>query len=269
MSAFEVAVLASGSKGNATAVCYDGWTCLVDMGISCRQTLTKLKQLGLKPEALQGVFLTHEHSDHVRGLMTFAKRYEVPIYASAGTWTGLPELKELLQDRARLLQPRQELEGLSIKSFPVSHDALEPVGYTFEVDTHKFAYVTDTGFINQPIKEAVQEAEVLLVEANHDLEMLRTGSYPQVLKKRILGTKGHLANTAAGWLLAGLPHLPQDVFLAHLSQENNRPELALATVSEIVHKQREEAELNIYVASQEQIIKNYQGEDFYEKNIFE
>ena len=155
-----------------------------------------------------------------------------------------------------------------MRNFAVSHDARQPVGYTFTAAAHKLAYVTDTGFVTDAIKDAVRGAETLYLEANHDVQMLKEGSYPYVLKKRILSTKGHLDNTAAGWLLAGMSPVPGEIFLAHLSQENNRPEVALASVRQILAKAGQGAGIKIYVTTQDQTLKNFSEEDYHEQNIF-
>lgn len=267
MSNFRVAVLASGSKGNATVIQCAHQSFLVDAGISCRQIVSRMHSIGLKPEALEGVFITHEHSDHIKGLETFAKKYPIPIYASCGTLQGVREQADIALSQCREMQ-KLTFGDVGIDSFAVSHDALEPLGYTFTEGVHKLAYVTDTGFITDAIKQAVQGAETILLEANHDVQMLKEGTYPYVLKKRILSTKGHLDNMAAGWLLAGMTPLPQEIFLAHLSQENNSPETALEAVQAVLAKTGTTTKIKIYVTSQDRVIKNFTGEDYHEENIF-
>lgn len=268
MKHFEVAVLASGSKGNATVIHGGGATFLVDVGISCRQLVHRMEAAGFTPDQLDGVFLTHEHRDHVQGLETFCKKFQVPVYASSGTWAGVEQSLHFLPVQRRFLEPQLEFARVRVENFAVSHDALEPVGYTFTTALHKLAYVTDTGFVTQNIKEAIQGAETLYLEANHDVKMLKEGSYTYSLKKRILSTKGHLDNTAAGWLLAGMSPLPREIFLAHLSQENNRPELALEAVRHILAKSGQAQDIKIYVTTQDGTIKNYLGEENHEQNIF-
>ena len=268
MTHFEVAVLASGSKGNATVIRGAGQTFLVDVGISCRQLVNRMRDVGFDPETLSGVFLTHEHIDHVKGLETFSKNFAAPIFASAGTWAGVREERHFLPAHYRVLAGDLTFDQVRVGNFAVSHDAREPVGYTFTAAAHKLAYVTDTGFVTDAIKTAVRGADTLYLEANHDVQMLKDGSYPYVLKKRILSTKGHLDNTAAGWLLAGMSLLPHEIFLAHLSQENNRPEVALASVRQILAKSGQGAGIKIYVTTQDHTIKNFTGEDYHEQNIF-
>ena len=274
MSCFQVAVLASGSKGNATVMRCECGIVLVDAGISCRRIAQGMQKLGLHPENLDAVFITHEHIDHVKGLETFAKKYPVPIYASRGTWQGirqtLPRLDLKLCNR-QVLAPQTEitLGGLQVRSFSVSHDALEPAGYLFRSKGHVFGYVTDTGYVSDVVKRELEGAEVLVIESNHDPILLKNGRYPPPLQKRILGTRGHLANATAGHLLATLQTLPGQVFLAHLSQENNTPDLALNTVRSIVMQQHPKANIQFYVTSQDEVVKNKEWEDYHEQNIFE
>ena len=274
MSCFQVAVLASGSKGNATVMRCESGMVLVDAGISCRRITQGMQRLGLRPENLDAVFITHEHIDHVKGLETFTKKYPVPVYASAGTWRGikltLPRL-DLQKCNRHILAPQTEITmgGLQVRSFSISHDALDPVGYLFRCKGHTFGYVTDTGYISDIMKRELEGAEVLVIETNHDPFMLKNGRYPPALQKRILGTRGHLANETAGHLLAGLRRLPRQVFLAHLSQENNTPGLAEATVRSIVMRQRPGANIQFYVTSQDEVVKNKEWEDYHEQNIFE
>ena len=193
MSCFQVAVLASGSKGNATVMRCESGMVLVDAGISCRRIMQGMQKLGLRPENLDAVFITHEHIDHVKGLETFAKKYPVPIYASRGTWQGirqtLPRLDLKLCNR-QILAPQTEvtLGGLQVRSFSVSHDALEPAGYLFRSKGHVFGYVTDTGYVSDVVKRELEGAEVLVIESNHDPILLKNGRYPPPLQKRIKRT---------------------------------------------------------------------------------
>ena len=274
MSCFQVAVLASGSKGNATVMRCEAGMVLVDAGISCRRIVQGMQKLGIRPSDLNAVFITHEHIDHVKGLETFTKKFPVPVYASTGTWRGvkqtLPRL-DLQLCNWHILAPQTELTlgGLQVRSVSVSHDALEPAGYVFRCKGHMFGYVTDTGYVSDVLKRELDGAEVLVIESNHDPVLLKNGHYPPLLQKRILGTKGHLANETAGHLLATLQTLPWQVFLAHLSQENNTPDLALNTVRSIVMQKHPKAKIQFYVTSQDEVVKNKEWEDYHEQNIFE
>ena len=182
MSCFQVAVLASGSKGNATVMRCEAGMVLVDAGISCRRIVQGMQKLGLHPENLDGVFITHEHIDHVKGLETFTKKYPVPIYASAGTWRGikqtLPRIDLQLCNR-HIFAPQTELTlgGLQVRSFSVSHDAQEPAGYSFRCKGHTFSYVTDTGYVSDIVKRELDGAEVLVTAEKRKLSAGASEAY--------------------------------------------------------------------------------------------
>lgn len=254
---FKISVLASGSKGNATVISADGKNFLIDAGISCRQLVQRLREAGYQPEDLDGVLLTHEHRDHVSGLSVLNRKYHLPVFANEATWRYIPQRGEMERACCRLLPKCLETDGLKITSFNVPHDAAGTVGYVFTCAGARCVYLTDVGFITEEIKENVAGADTLLLEANHDEEMLKKGTYPYALKQRILGTRGHLSNNAAGWLLAQMERLPGEVFLAHLSQENNTPQLALNTVRGMLDAKEIGESTKIYVASQDNIVKNF------------
>lgn len=254
---FKISVLASGSKGNATVISAGGKNILIDAGISCRQLVQRLREAGLQPEDLDAVLLTHEHRDHVNGLPVFSRNYHLPVFANEATWRYIPQRGELERASCRLMPKLLETDGLKITSFAVPHDAASTVGYVFTCAGARCVYLTDVGFITKEIKENVAGADTLVLEANHDEEMLKKGTYPYVLKQRILGTRGHLSNNAAGWLLSQMERLPGEVFLAHLSQENNTPQLALKTVRGILDAKELGEDTQIYVTSQDNILKNF------------
>lgn len=254
---FKISVLASGSKGNATVISAGGKNILIDAGISCRQLVQRLRDVGLQPEDLDAVLLTHEHRDHVSGLPVFSRSYHLPVFANEATWRYIPQRGELERASCRLMPKLLETDGLKITSFAVPHDAASTVGYVFTCAGARCVYLTDVGFITEEIKENVAGADTLVLEANHDEEMLKKGTYPYALKQRILGTRGHLSNNAAGWLLSQMERLPGEVFLAHLSQENNTPQLALKTVRGILDAKELGEDTQIYVTSQDNIVKNF------------
>lgn len=254
---FKISVLASGSKGNASIITAGGKNFLIDAGISCRQLTQRMKDIGMQPEDLEGVLLTHEHRDHIGGLPVFCRKYHLPVFANEATWRGLPLKNEMEHSSCRLLPKSLETDGLKITSFAVPHDAAGAVGYVFSYAGSRCVYLTDVGFITEEIKNNVAGADTLVLEANHDEEMLKKGSYPYALKQRILGTRGHLSNKAAGWLLSQMQRLPGEVVLAHLSQENNTPQLALDTVRGMLQMRDDGGDTQIYVASQDEIVKNY------------
>lgn len=267
MSSFQIAMLASGSKGNAAVILNREQYFLVDMGLSCRELVKRMKVIQLKPEQLSAVFITHEHIDHIKGLATFTKKYAVPIYTSERTWRAiLNKEKNILRSGCHIIATKINYNNVSVSSFEVPHDAADPHGYIFEdlESGSKCCYLTDTGFVTDTVITAVNNADTLVLEANHDVVMLKNGSYPQVLKQRILSTRGHLSNDSAGMLLANMPKLPKHIFLAHLSEENNKPNLALETVQRMLQKAGK-AQPAILVAAQNEVVTNYAPP---EQNIF-
>ena len=257
---FQVVMLASGSKGNAALISTDSQRFLVDVGISCRELVKRMQQVGASPEELDGVFVTHEHVDHVKGIVTFAKKYQVPLYASQGTWRAVfSRYPELNRANCRLTGQRLLVGDVSIACFATSHDAAQPQGYSFlwRSGETKCTYVTDTGFVTPALREAVLGSDVLVLEANHDVEMLKNGSYPYELKQRILGTRGHLSNNTAGQFLLQLEKMPRRIFLAHLSEQNNLPKLALDTVKNILDSKKRLQETRLLVANQHQPVADY------------
>ena len=217
--------LASSSGGNAALVRGGGALVLIDAGISARRIAQSLAQLGLSLAELSCVLITHEHSDHTAGLKTLTKKCGVPVYASRGTAQFLPCAGASI--RPFFAGERFEVGGLTIRSFRTSHDAADSVGYRIDAPEGSLGILTDTGYVTEEAAETLEGVELLLLEANHDVEMLREGPYPYYLKQRILGDRGHLSNeTAAEFALRCAANGTRDFLLAHLSAENNTPALA-------------------------------------------
>lgn len=226
----EFYTLASSSAGNAALVCHERTRILIDAGISCRRITQALAALGLAPDDLDGVLITHEHIDHVRGLAALCKKCGAPLYASSGTAAAL----RCPDGRLRAFSAGDgfTVGALRVKSFRTSHDARESVGYRIDSGEGSLAVLTDTGYVTDEARAAACGADMLLLEANHDPAMLKNGPYPYYLKQRILSEYGHLSNDAAAdfaleCALAGT----RDILLAHLSGENNTPQLAEYTVA--------------------------------------
>lgn len=230
----ELCTLASGSSGNSLLVT-DGRThVLVDAGISCRRICTGLKELGVEPTELAGVLITHEHSDHISGLTTLTKQLRLPVYASPGTGRQLCYRIAFLEELLRPVVPGEgfSIGGLAIESFPTSHDAAESVGYALSAGGRKAAVVTDLGYVTEAVLRGIRGADLLVAEANHDVEWVQSGPYPYHLKARILGDRGHLSNEAGAELAAlAAESGTRAVVLAHLSRENNTPARAWETAA--------------------------------------
>lgn len=231
-----LASIASGSSGNCIYIGSENHHLLVDVGIGRKRVEEGLAALELSPADLDGILITHEHSDHVNGLGVLSRRYEVPIYGTAATLKRIQENRSLGAFPGGLFRPIQagevfRLGDLEIHPFSVDHDAADPVAYRVDGEKKSMAVVTDLGEYHPETLEELRNLDALLLEANHDLRMLQAGPYPYYLKQRVMGKKGHLSNDAAGRLLTEIwqPRL-EHVLLGHLSKENNYAELAYETV---------------------------------------
>ena len=223
-----LAVLGSGSGGNSTLIEGGGVRVLVDAGFSCRQLAQRLRLLGVEPGAIDALLITHEHGDHVGGAATFAAAFGAPIYctrgtaAAAGFGDGTAVVRTIVAD-----QPF-DLGALRVRPFAVPHDAAETVGYVLEAGGARAGYVTDLGHGPGVVRDVLRECNLLVVESNHDLDMLRLGPYPEHIKARVLGRHGHLDNDTAADILGDVVgRTTRAVVLAHLSETNNSPGLAL------------------------------------------
>lgn len=233
-----VCLLASGSKGNAIYIETRESRVLVDAGLSAREIETRLASLGVSATELHGVLLTHEHSDHSRGLGPLVRRYRLPLFAHPQTLKALPRLGKVEDVREFDSGSRLHFRDLEIEAFSVTHDASAPVGFTFTGAEGQVGIATDLGIATRLVKDSLQKSRVLILESNHDEEMLRDGPYPWPLKQRVRSNHGHLSNAASADLLdALLWEGLEAVFLAHLSEVNNLPALAEASAQKVLKGQ--------------------------------
>ncbi len=232
--------ITSGSSGNCIYVGSDNTHIIIDAGISGKRIEEGLNGIGLTTADIDGILITHEHSDHIGGLGVLARKYGIPMYSTPGTIRGIKASRNLGTIPPELFREIQAdkdfmIEDLLIKPVRVSHDANEPVAYRVQHEESSVAVVTDLGMYDDYIVEAFQGVDALLLEANHDVNMLQVGRYPYYLKQRILGDQGHLSNERSGQLLCALLHDKlRTVMLGHLSAENNLAELAYETVRQEV-----------------------------------
>ena len=228
--------IASGSSGNCIYAGSDTTHLIIDCGISRKKTRDALKELGLSGRDLSGILITHEHSDHVSGLRLLAADTDCPIYATRATIDSiLGSQYGAGIDPERFMTVRSDepfMAGdLKIAPMHISHDAADPVGYRIFYGSRKISICTDLGCYDAYTRDCLQDSDVLLLEANHDIRMLQAGPYPYRLKQRILGDRGHLSNAASGKLISEILHPGiRQICLGHLSKENNLPELAYETV---------------------------------------
>jgi phosphoribosyl 1,2-cyclic phosphodiesterase len=229
----KICTLASSSSGNCTIVSNGQTHILIDAGISLRRITKSLGCLGLSPGDLSGVLITHEHSDHINGLKMLLKYHKTPVFAPAGAGKGLCQGLPEASGCISFFQAGSELVfgDMTVKSFKTPHDTPESVGYRFDSGQSVFVFVTDLGCVTTAVMDAVRGADMAVIEANHDVDMLKNGIYPYYLKRRILSEHGHLSNMDSGYLAARLTESgTKRIVLAHLSKENNTPVLARETV---------------------------------------
>ena len=238
----QVSILASGSKGNSVYVELDGVRLLVDAGISAARITKGLRARGVEPQSLDAVLVTHEHIDHIRAVGTISRRYGIPIYGTLATLRETLLSKSLGDFDRGLLHPilpdqSIRIASLEILPFSIDHDAADPVAYRVRSGEKCAAVTTDLGHFDDYICGHLRDLDAVLIEANHDPRMLADGPYPLPLKRRILSDKGHLSNEISGKLIDTILHPGlKHIFLGHLSEENNLPELALRTVREVIDR---------------------------------
>ncbi len=230
-----VSMLASGSRGNCAVVSSACTKILVDAGISCRETFKRLKTLGEDPHSLAAIVITHEHSDHVYGLATLAKKLRIPVFMTGAThqaWARAMRNENGERPKLEKFEPfeaghRFQVGDIEVRPFTIPHDAADPVGFSFSAEGAKVGFVTDLGCLQANVKDNLKRCDVLVIESNHDLETLRVGPYPWSVKQRVMSRVGHLSNLAlADFLTNDYDNSATFVVLAHLSEHNNHPEIA-------------------------------------------
>lgn len=224
---------ASGSGGNAALVSSGNTHILIDMGISCRRICQSLAKFGLTPEMLTAVLITHEHNDHIAGLATYIKKYKTPIITTSPTARQLAYRIAGIEPLLRCAEWGEtcEIGDISVMVLASSHDCAASCGFRLDTPNGTLGYLTDTGYIPGETAAALMGAKLLVLESNHDIEMLRSGPYPYHLKERVLGMRGHLSNeVAAAFAVDSARAGTKTIVLAHLSRENNTPQVALNTM---------------------------------------
>ena len=259
----QVCALASGSSGNAIYIGSSSQEVLIDVGLSGKELKRRLKKIDRRVEDIDALFLTHEHSDHIKGAGVVARECQIPIYASQGTWVEAKEkLGKLNPEQKKIISTKELTVGnLGIKPFSIPHDACEPVGYSVVCEGVEVAIATDMGEIDSGVKNKITDSDLVVLESNHDLEMLKIGPYPWSVKKRIMSSEGHLSNDEAADLAVELGQKGvRRILLAHLSQDNNIPELAFLTIKNMLVEAGLEVgkDVQLDFAYQEEVSKVYQ-----------
>ena len=234
--------IASGSSGNCIYLGEEDGGILIDAGISRKRIVTGLERKGLSLDDIKAIFITHEHSDHISGLGPVLRKNPIPVYATADTVSAIWEktnMNNISPELFHSIRPEEEIEAgeMLVRPFSISHDAVNPVCYTVEKQGKRAAVATDMGCFDDTIIRVLGQCDSVLIEANHDINMLQVGPYPYSLKMRILGNKGHLSNTSCADLIKEILHKDlKHLVLGHLSRENNFPQLADRTVLDELEK---------------------------------
>lgn len=231
---FKYSILASGSTGNCFYLETPKKRILVDAGLSGKKIISLLAEIDRKPEDLDAILVTHEHKDHVHGVGVLARKYNLDVYANSQTWQAMESAVGKLDNGQKYVFETGKIltfDDVDIESFAVSHDAVAPQFYRFMKDGKSFVMLTDTGYVSDRMSGIIENADAYLIEANHDVEILRASSYPWSTKQRILSDYGHLSNeSGAQAMIDSLGNRTKKIYLGHLSKENNIKELAHITV---------------------------------------
>jgi phosphoribosyl 1,2-cyclic phosphodiesterase len=249
--ALKVCILGSGSKGNCTYIESPETRLLIDAGLSGRELVRRLHDIGVEPETLDGILISHEHSDHIHGVGALSRRYRLPVYANQATFQKARSIVGMIEEvREFSAGTPFVLKDLSIDPFSLPHDAEDPVAFRLAWRRRRMAIVTDLGYASQLVRERIRDCHLLILEANHDDSMLKVGPYPWPLKQRIGGKAGHLSNQQSSELLHDVLHDELEyVILAHLSETNNFPDLARLTIAEVLGARR----TRLRIASQREV----------------
>ena len=262
--AVSVSLLASGSRGNCALVASSTTRILVDTGLSRRETFKRMRALGEDPEQLSAILITHEHTDHIGGLQRLAATLNVPVFLTEMThraWSRavcdeeglapqLPKLEHFASGRSF------QIGDIAVMPFTIPHDAADPVGFTFRTEGVKIGFATDLGYMPVSMRDHLRGCDVLVLESNHDLEMLRSGPYPWPVKQRVMSRVGHLSNDAlAEFFSSDYDGNAAYVILAHLSEQNNHPEIARAAAEQALHGRQGLWQNRVLLASQSEVLE--------------
>ncbi len=254
MIIMQFAAIASGSSGNCVYAANDDTHVLIDAGISTKRIETSIADFGVNGHDIDAMLITHEHADHIQGIGVWSRKYHIPIYATRGTLEEIRRAKstgDIDESLFHVIRPGEpfRIHNMTILPFSMPHDARDPVSFRLEDGHCRVGTVTDLGYFNDAIVETLRNCDLLYVESNHDRRMLETGRYPYALKCRISGNYGHLCNEESGQLIGKLLSSKlKQVILAHLSKENNFPELALSAVQNELERDFNEKDIPIQVA---------------------
>jgi len=252
---FEFCSLGSGSSGNSYYIGNGNEGFLIDAGINAQQLKRTLQSIGIQIENLQGVIITHDHIDHIRALNAMTRIYNTPVFANFGTWRGILNNRfagNVVNSCHKLIETNQsfDIAGFTIEAFSVSHDAQEPVGYYITKGNKALTLATDVGVIGESAANFLRKANVIVLESNYDFEMLVNGKYTKILKDRIISDRGHLDNQDTATFIAdNYSDRMSHIFLCHLSEENNTPEIALQCIQQALQDKNVRLHPNTMIAA--------------------
>lgn len=251
-------LLGSGSSGNTTLVSDGSANILVDVGLSGRETTKRLRECGIEPDRISAIVVSHEHGDHCRGVGPFAKHLDVPVFMTEGAFncSGI----KVDSAKHRKINPGEpfDINGICFTGFSVPHDASDPLGFIVEKDGVKIGIVLDLGYLSNLVLERLKGCDGIVLESNHDVQMLKVGPYPWALKQRVMSRRGHLSNdSVAQFLGSDFDGKASHVVLAHLSQKNNLPELALLSAQRGLEARPACCRTQLELAHPDRISKTY------------
>ncbi|WP_040214695.1 MBL fold metallo-hydrolase [Clostridium polynesiense] len=235
--------LYSGSSGNSIFIASDNTRILIDAGLPGKSIDAALKEINEDPSKIDAIFITHEHSDHIKGVGVISRKYDIPIYTNEATWNSmLPCIGKIKEHNIKIIEKRSvtAIKDIDIISFNTPHDAVGPMGYTLHSKGKRISVATDLGTFTEEVKYNIKDSDIILLESNHDVQMLKYGPYPYPLKRRVLSEIGHLSNEACAEALVNIndESKVRRIILGHLSNTNNYPELAYQTVFNILNENK-------------------------------
>ncbi len=246
-----ICVLGGGSKGNSIYIGAKDTHLLIDAGLSCRETEKRLTQIGVEPEKLDGILVSHEHSDHIKGIPLLSSKFNIPVFSNRLTAQKIKETVKPGSNKKMQLKifvggSIFPIKSLEIRPFSVFHDAMDPVGFIITYANKKIAVATDLGFPSSLVKERLKHVQAIILESNYDPDMLKNSKRPWSLKQRIMGRQGHLSNETASDLLSDATHTDlREIFLVHLSRDCNCPDIALNTAKDKVYNSAYKGEVRL------------------------
>lgn len=246
----KVSVLASGSTGNSIYIEDGDFNCLVDAGLTGKKIEELMKSIGRDIKQVKNIFVSHEHIDHIKGVGVLARKYKIPVYANKETWSAMGGIGQIPSELCFDFDKGavKSFGGLDVFSFGISHDAINPQFYTFESNGKKLSILTDTGYVSDKMIDYIKNSDTLIYESNHEETMLMASSYPWKTKQRILSDKGHLSNNdAANYLPRIIGANTKNIYLSHLSLENNTKDLAALTTRNILEANDYDCEKDINI----------------------